>query len=213
MAIQKNLEYSIIDFDTKEINSSNKISLNINEKGANYLIHRALQHQNKLKRQYNASTKTRSEVRGGGRKPWKQKGTGNARAGSNRSPLWKGGGVIFGPKPKTINYKLNKKESQLALRTLLYNQRTKVSVYNKIEVEKIKTKEILNKLFPSDKEKNGKTLVILAKPNKEVQLAIKNLPNVETILVSNLNLRALLKSDQILTEHEALQMVPKIYTK
>ena len=213
MAIQKNLEYSIIDFETKEISSSDKIPLNINEEGANYLIHRALQHQNKLKRQYNASTKTRSEVRGGGRKPWKQKGTGNARAGSNRSPLWKGGGVTFGPKPKTMNYKLNKKESQLALRTLLYNQRTKVSVYNKIEVENIKTKEMSNKLFPSNKEKDVKTLVILAKPNKEVQLAIKNLPNVETILVSSLNLRALLKSDQILTEHEALQMVPKIYTK
>lgn len=213
MAIEKLIEYDIIDFTTKVVNSSDKISVKINTEGANYLIHRALQHQNKGKRQYTASTKTRSEVRGGGRKPWKQKGTGNARAGSTRSPLWKGGGVIFGPKPKSTNKKLNKKESQLALRTLLYNRRTKVAVYNKIETETIKTKEMLTKLFPTENGKDIKTLVILSKANKEVQLAIKNLPNVETILVSNLNIRALLRSEQIVTEHEALQMIPKIYAK
>ena len=82
------------------------------------------------RRQWTVSTKTRSEVRGGGRKPWRQKGTGRARAGSNTSPLWKGGGVIFGPKPKQINFKLNQKERKLALQTLLYNKRNVISIIN-----------------------------------------------------------------------------------
>merc|ERR1712153_281954 len=97
---------------------------------ANYLIHKDILRHQISKKQGTASTKTRSEVRGGGRKPWKQKGTGRARAGSNRSPLWKGGGVIFGPKPKTMQHKLNKKEFQLALRTLLYNKKNNLFVFD-----------------------------------------------------------------------------------
>lgn len=211
MGINKQMEYNVISLETKEISNSEKISLNINKEDANYIVHRALQQQNKLNRQFTASTKTRSEIRGGGRKPWKQKGTGNARAGSNRSPLWKGGGVIFGPKPKVINKKLNRKEFQLALRTLIYNQRSKLEVFNKIDIENTKTKELSTKLFSTKNQQ--KTLVILAKPNKNVQLAMKNIPNVETILVSNLNIRALLGNEKIVTENEALQMIPKIYKK
>jgi len=183
------------------------------KKKANYLIHRAFQHQNKLKRQYSATTKTRSEVRGGGKKPWKQKGTGNARAGSNRSPLWKGGGVIFGPKPKKLNKKLNRKEFQLALQTLLYNQRNKMSVFNKIDIENFKTKDSINKLLKTKNIKNIKFLIILSKPNKMLQLAIKNVPNIELMLVSSLNIRSLLKCEKIMTEQEALKMISKIYTR
>ena len=110
--VNKTLEYDIINVLDGQINKSDTLALDVSNDNANYIIHRALEHQNVLSHQYTASTKTRSEVRGGGRKPWKQKGTGRARAGSNRSPLWKGGGVIFGPKPKVVNHKLNKKEFQ-----------------------------------------------------------------------------------------------------
>tara|TARA_E500000178_G_C16995963_1_gene743203 strand:- start:260 stop:901 length:642 start_codon:yes stop_codon:yes gene_type:complete len=213
MGTNKILKYDIIDFETREKIESSQIPLNISEKKANYLIHRAFQHQNKLKRQYSATTKTRSEVRGGGKKPWKQKGTGNARAGSNRSPLWKGGGVIFGPKPKKLNKKLNRKEFQLALQTLLYNQRNKMSVFNKIDIENFKTKDSINKLLKTKNIKNIKFLIILSKPNKMLQLAIKNVPNIELMLVSSLNIRSLLKCEKIMTEQEALKMISKIYTR
>merc|ERR1712231_47060 len=96
-------------------------------------IHKDILRHQMSQKQGTVSTKTRSEVRGGGRKPWQQKGTGRARAGSNSSPLWKGGGVIFGPKPKKTILKLNKKERKLALQTLLYNKRNNISVIDNLE--------------------------------------------------------------------------------
>merc|ERR1712127_494882 len=103
-------------------------SLKIATKSGNYLLHKDILRHQLNKKQGTVSTKTRSEVRGGGKKPWRQKGTGRARAGSNSSPLWKGGGVIFGPKPKKVVLKLNKKERKLALQTLLYNKKNRVLV-------------------------------------------------------------------------------------
>ena len=115
MTVQKFIKYTPVDITGKQLDSTEKLELSVLEKSANYLLHQdLLRHQNS-QRQGTVSTKTRSQVRGGGRKPWKQKGTGRARAGSNRSPLWKGGGVIFGPKPKVVSIKLNKKERKLAL--------------------------------------------------------------------------------------------------
>ena len=126
MAVQKFVTYNVLDTDGQVLSEEQKIELSVVEESGNYLLHKdILRHQNN-QRQGTVSTKTRSEVRGGGRKPWKQKGTGRARAGSNRSPLWKGGGVTFGPKPKTIEYKLNKKERRLALQTLLYNKKDNI---------------------------------------------------------------------------------------
>ena len=117
-------------------------SLDIANK-ATYVLHRALKIININHSQFTSSTKTKSEVRGGGRKPWKQKGTGNARAGSKRSPLWSGGGVTFGPKPLNIYKKLNRKEKQLALRTLIYNKRNKFEIFHNFEIFTYKTKNIL----------------------------------------------------------------------
>jgi len=117
MTIQKSLKYNPLDITGQILNFEHKLNLNIVENSGNYLVHKDILRHYLSQRQGTVSTKTRSEVRGGGRKPWKQKGTGRARAGSNRSPLWKGGGVIFGPKPKTVRYKLNKKERRLALQT------------------------------------------------------------------------------------------------
>merc|ERR1739838_810405 len=119
------------------------------------------------KRQGTAATKTRSEIRGGGKKPWQQKGTGRARAGSNRSPLWKGGGVIFGPKSKITNLKLNKKERNLALQTLLYNKRNNISVIGELEslITEPKTKVFCDICKNYNLNINQKILLIVSKKN------------------------------------------------
>jgi large subunit ribosomal protein L4 len=123
MKIQKVINYKIKQLsETKTDSTDAELLVNVSEDKANSLIHRALVKQQKEKRQGTSSTKTRAEVRGGGKKPWSQKGRGRARAGSANSPLWKGGGVSFGPKPKTYTSKLNKKEWKLSLQTLLYNK-------------------------------------------------------------------------------------------
>ena len=124
MAVEKILEYKHIDGVTTVEIKLNRVA----EDSGNYLIHRDILRHQLSQKQGTVSTKTRSEVRGGGKKPWQQKGTGRARAGSSRSPLWRGGGVIFGPKPKTTKLKLNKKERKSALQTLLYNKRKNINM-------------------------------------------------------------------------------------
>ena len=133
MAVQKIIEYNSLDSNGQISSDKYNFTLNILEDSGNYLIHRDILRHQLSQKQGTVSTKTRSEVRGGGKKPWQQKGTGRARAGSNRSPLWRGGGVIFGPKPRTSNLKLNKKERNLALQTLLYNKRNNISVVGELE--------------------------------------------------------------------------------
>ena len=108
MNVPKYIKYNSLDIDGQILNVEHKLKLNVLEKSGNHLIHKDILRQQIQKKKGTSSTKTRSEVRGGGAKPWKQKGTGKARAGSNRSPLWRGGGVIFGPKPKLSILKLNK---------------------------------------------------------------------------------------------------------
>lgn len=127
MTVQKSIIYDVFDTNGQILDNGEKFDISIVEKSGNYLIHKDILRHQINQKQGTVSTKTRGEVRGGGRKPWRQKGTGRARAGSNRSPLWKGGGVIFGPKPKKINLKINQKERQLAIRTLLYNKRKNIS--------------------------------------------------------------------------------------
>ena len=133
MTIQKLITYNPLDIDGRQLNENHELKLNVLENSGNYLLHKDLLRHYNLQRQGTVSTKTRSEVRGGGRKPWRQKGTGRARAGSNSSPLWKGGGVIFGPKPKKISLKLNKKERRFALQTLLYNKKNNIIVIENLE--------------------------------------------------------------------------------
>jgi large subunit ribosomal protein L4 len=209
--VNKTLEYNIINVLDGQINKSDTLALDVSNDKANYIIHRALEHQNVLSHQYTASTKTRSEVRGGGRKPWKQKGTGRARAGSNRSPLWKGGGVIFGPKPKVVNHKLNKKEFQLALRTLLFNKRESLVVFDNFEIENCKTKEFLNLISKADRNLDSKTLIILSNANDPIQLAVRNIPTVETVLATSLNIKALLRAQQIFLDETTLNLIKEIY--
>ena len=131
------------------------------------LIHRVYLSQLKNSRKYLASTKTTSEVRGGGKKPWRQKGTGNARAGSSRSPLWVGGGVIFGPKPRLVNKKINKKERRLAILSALYLKKQQLTFIEETNFEQfttIKTKMVLDLITKLGLNLQTKILFVLTKP-------------------------------------------------
>lgn len=133
MTLQKFLKYTLVDRTGKTATSTFELKLNVAEKAGNYLLHKDILRHYSSRKQGTFSTKTRSEVRGGGRKPWRQKGTGRARAGSSRSPLWKGGGTIFGPKQTNVALKLNKKERNLALQTLLYNKKENIFLMEDLE--------------------------------------------------------------------------------
>jgi large subunit ribosomal protein L4 len=213
MTIQKFITYSPLDIDGKQLDSKNELKLNVLEASGNYLLHKDLLRHFNSQRQGTASTKTRSEVRGGGRKPWRQKGTGRARAGSNRSPLWKGGGVIFGPKPKNITLKLNKKERRLALQTLLYNKKNNILIIENLENEIVepKTKAFLKICRNCDINLDQKVLVIVSKKTTPLKLSTQNVKNVELISASNLNTLSLLKAKQIILTPSAINDIKEIY--
>jgi large subunit ribosomal protein L4 len=213
MTVEKFITYTPFDINGNQLDINHQIKLNVLETAGNYLLHRDLLRHYSSQRQGTSSTKTRSEVRGGGRKPWKQKGTGRARAGSNRSPLWKGGGVSFGPKPKKILLKLNKKERQLALRTLLYNKKSNILIIENLETEIIepKTKSFLKICENCSVNLDQKVLVIVSKKTMSLKLATQNLKNVELILASNLNTFSLLKAKQIILTPLAINDIKEIY--
>ena len=213
MTVQKFIKYTQIDITGKQLSSEQELKLNVSDESGNYLIHKDFVRHTNTKRQLTVSTKTRSEVRGGGRKPWQQKGTGRARAGSNRSPLWKGGGVIFGPKPKTISLKLNKKERRLALQTLLYNKKNNILIIKDLEdnLTETKTKNFLEICKNCQIDLNQKVLVIVSKKTVSLKLSTQNIKNVELILASNLNTFSLLKAKQILVTPLAINDIKEIY--
>jgi len=213
MTVQKFVTYNVLDTNGQILNEQQKLELNILENSGNYLIHKDISRQQIQQKQGTVSTKTRSEVRGGGRKPWRQKGTGRARAGSNRSPLWKGGGVIFGPKPRTISLKLNKKERLLSLQTLLYNKRNIISVVDNLETrfESPKTKLFSDVCSRCDIDLSQKTLIIVSEKTEILKLSTRNLKNVELILASNLNTLSLLKAKQIILTPLAINVIKEMY--
>jgi large subunit ribosomal protein L4 len=213
MTVQKFITYSPLDINGKQVDSSQELKLNVLETSGNYLLHKDLLRHFSSQKQGTASTKTRSEVRGGGRKPWRQKGTGKARAGSNRSPLWKGGGVIFGPKPRRIVLKLNKKERRLALQTLLYNKKNNIVIIESLESEitEPKTKTFLKVCKDCGIDADQKILVIVSKKTTPLKLATQNLKNVELISASNLNTLSLLKAQQIILTPLAINDIKEIY--
>jgi large subunit ribosomal protein L4 len=180
------------------------------------LIHRVYLTQLKNSRQYLASTKTKSEVRGGGRKPWRQKGTGNARAGSTRSPLWVGGGVTFGPKPRIVSKKVNKKERRLAILSALYLKKQQFVFVNETsfnEFDVIKTKNVTKFISDCGLKTTEKVLFILTKPNKQFWLAARNLKNVEITTANCLNIEQLLKTNHIILSTASLDSINSIYGK
>jgi len=190
-------------------------SIDKNVKQQMYIIHRAIVNQLTKKRQGNANTKTRNEVRGGGKKPWKQKGTGRARAGSTRSPLWKGGGVIFGPKNKIYKTKINKKEKILANKILIYNKISQIKLICDLtdNLTQPKTKFIIDRLNKYDirVNRNKKVLIIIEKQNHNLYLSIRNIKNIELISVDNLNVLSLIKADTIIVTNDSLKIINQIY--
>ena len=213
MTVQKFITYNSLDINGKVLNDEHKLELNVLTESGNHLIHRDIQRHQNSQKQGTRSTKTRSEVRGGGRKPWQQKGTGRARAGSNRSPLWKGGGVIFGPKPKKVMLKLNKKERKLALQTLLYNKRNTISIIDNLEtnIELPKTKAFCNLCKNCGINLDQKILVVVSKKTNSLKLSTRNIKNVELISALNLNTYSLLKAKQILMTPMAVNEIKEIY--
>lgn len=214
MTTQKLLTYTPYNITGQILNSTEKLTLNVLENSGNYLVHREILRHSNLQRQGTSSTKTRSEVRGGGRKPWKQKGTGRARAGSNRSPLWRGGGVIFGPKPKQVVLKLNKKERRLAVQTLMYNKFFNTLIIQDLESEfdTPKTKNFLKICQVCKIDLNQKILVIVSTKTNALKLATQNIKNVKLIDVSNLNSFDLIKSKQILITSLAVNKLQEIFS-
>ena len=178
------------------------------------LIHRVYLTYLKNKRKYTASTKTKSEVRGGGRKPWRQKGTGRARAGSSRSPLWVGGGVSFGPKPRIVSKKINKKERRLAILSALYLKKQQIKFvaqgsFN--EFNNVKTKNIIKFITELDINYKEKILFILPVSNKFLWLASRNLKNVEITTGNSINIEQILKTKHIILSNSSLEIINLTY--
>jgi large subunit ribosomal protein L4 len=183
------------------------------EENASHIVHRALIRQTNNARQGTACAKTRAEVRGGGRKPWKQKGTGRARAGSIRSPLWRGGGVIFGPKPKDYNMKMNRKERRLALRTALMSRIADIIVVADFatDVAQPKTKEFVQAMTRWGVQADSKVLIIVSEVEDNTLLSVRNIAKVKMISASGLNVFDLLNADQIVATAEAIAKIQEVY--
>lgn len=183
------------------------------EESAAHVVHRALVRQMHNSRQGTVSTKTRAEVRGGGRKPWRQKGTGRARAGSIRSPLWKGGGVIFGPKPRDYSVKMNRKERRLALRTALQSRVNDLVVVEEFieNLPRPKTKELTGALIRWGIEAEAKVLMIVGQRDENVYLSARNISNLRLISASNLNVFDILAADRIVATRSAITTIQEVY--
>ena len=209
MTLIKKLQYNVLDNNGKSLNDKSiNISIKVDDRTSKYLIQKSLVVQDLNSRQGTASCKTRSEVKGGGKKPWKQKGTGRARSGSSNSPLWKGGGVTFGPKPRIYKKKINSKEKQLALQTSIYNSISKTKIldnsFQDIETHSTKNfSNLISKIANVNQER--KILIVAHNPSKNLKLASRNLPNVQLSYPNNLVLRDLLTSKEVLITEDALK--------
>lgn len=183
------------------------------EASAGGLLQRAVVRQLAHARQGTASSLTRAEVRGGGRKPYKQKGTGRARQGSIRTPLRPGGGVVFGPKPRTYNLAMNRKERRLALRTALISRAADMVVVQGFgaALEQPKTREIVAALQRWDIPAGAKVLLVLDAPTDVVRLSVRNLENVKLIAADQLNVFDLLNARKLVLSDEALAKIQEVY--
>ena len=204
---------TVLDWQGKETGESS-IDLKIaKESSAADLLHRAVLRQQAHSRQGTASSLTRSEVRGGGRKPYKQKGTGRARQGSIRTPLRPGGGVIFGPKPRKYNLDMNRKERRLALRTALMSRISDAKIIkdfgSKLEVPK--TSEILALLKRVGIDSDGKILIILNQPSEVIKRSIRNLEKIKLISADQLNVFDLLNANSLVIGEDALSTIKEVY--
>ena len=201
---------SVYNIEGKEVGS---IELNdavfgveVNE----HLVHMAVVNQLANNRQGTQSAKTRSEVSGGGRKPWRQKGTGNARQGSTRSPQWTGGGVVFAPKPRDYSMKMNKREKQIAMKSALTSkvQDAKLVVVDAFNLDEIKTSKFVQIL---DNLKAPKALVVTKDKDEKVVLSARNIPTVKTTMTNSLNVYDILKYDSLVLTKDAVAAIEEVY--
>ena len=193
------------EVDSIELNDS-IFGVEINE----HLVHMAVLQQLANNRQGTQKAKTRSEVRGGGRKPWRQKGTGHARQGSTRSPQWKGGGVVFAPTPRDYTIRLNKKEKRAALRSALTSrvQDNKFIVVDELKFDEIKTKKFQNVM---DNLKVSKALVVLADNDQNTVLSARNIAGVKTSQVGSINVYDILKYNTVVATKAAVASIEEVY--
>ncbi len=201
---------SVYNMEGKEVG---KMDLNdavfgveINE----HLVHMAVVQTLANKRQGTQKAKTRSEVSGGGRKPWRQKGTGHARQGSIRAPQWKGGGVVFAPVPRDYSFKLNKKEKRVALKSVLTSrvQENKLIVVDELKLDAIKTKNFKQIM---DNLKVEKAMVVLGAQDENVIASAKNLPKISTAVAENINVYDILKGDTLVLTKDAVAKIEEVY--
>ena len=175
-----------------------------------HLVHMAVVNQLANNRQGTQSAKTRSEVSGGGRKPWRQKGTGHARQGSTRSPQWTGGGVVFAPKPRDYSMKMNKREKQIAMKSALTSkvQDAKLVVVDAFNLDEIKTSKFVQIL---DNLKAPKALVVTKDKDEKVVLSARNIPTVKTTMTNSLNVYDILKYDSLVLTKDAVAAIEEVY--
>ena len=201
---------SVYNMEGKEVGtmelSDAVFGVEVNE----HLVHLAVVQQLANNRQGTQKAKTRSEVSGGGRKPWRQKGTGHARQGSTRSPQWTGGGVVFAPTPRDYSFKLNKKEKRLALKSALTSrlQENKLIVVDELKFDEVKTKNFKQVM---DNLKVEKGLVILAENDANTVLSARNIPEVKTSLVNTINVFDILKYNTVVATKAAVASIEEVY--
>ena len=175
------------------------------------IVHSVLVNYLANQRQGTQSTKTRAEVSGGGKKPWRQKGTGRARQGSIRAPQWIKGGIALGPKPRSYKYTVNKKERRLAIKSVLSSKvlEKELTDVDKLEVKEIKTKTMVKAL--ADMKVEGKTLIILPENNKNVLMSSRNIEGVKTIVANNINIFDLLKYTNLILPVDTVKKLEEVY--
>lgn len=190
---------------TMELNDA-VFGVEVNE----HLVHLAVVRQLANNRQGTQKAKTRSEVSGGGRKPWRQKGTGHARQGSTRAPQWTGGGVVFAPTPRDYSIRLNKKEKRAALKSALTSRvnDNKFVVVDELKFDEIKTKNFKNVM---DNLKVSKALVVLAENDQNTVLSARNLPEIKTSLVNTINVYDILKYNTVVATKAAVASIEEVY--
>ena len=201
---------SVYNMEGKEVDtidlSDDIIGAEVNE----HLVHMAIVHQLANKRQGTQKAKTRSEVSGGGRKPWRQKGTGHARQGSTRAPQWTGGGVVFAPVPRDYSFKMNKKEKRAALKSALTSrvQENKLIVIDELKFDEIKTK---NFKAVMDNLNVAKAYVVLNDNDEKVVMSARNLPNVQTALTNTINVYDVMKGGTVILTKDAVKTIEEVY--
>ena len=202
--------------DVYDINGKKVKELELNEavfgiEPNEAVVHSVLVNFLANQRQGTQSTKTRSEVSGGGRKPWRQKGTGRARQGSIRAPQWIKGGIALGPKPRSYKYTVNKKERQLAVKSVLSSKvlENELVVVDSLPLNDIKTKEMVKAL--SNLKVEGKALIMLSEKNEKVQKSARNIEGVKTTLVETINVYDLLKYNKLVVTEDAVKKLEEVY--